>query len=178
MNIEVIKNILDNKTIKDLTSHMDKVYQNREDLVFNNNLSLWNQDIIEYSNEVLIYNLDTRNKLFSSISKDLFKLNINKSIKSILYYYWLPGSYIPWHTDKHYSYTLTIYLNDIWDLQWGGLFQYCLNDCVNSITPVHNLGILQQGDINHSTTITTKASPIRRTLQIFFSDKDLNYEII
>jgi len=71
MNIEVIKNILDNKTIKDLTSHMDKVYQNREDLVFNNNLSLWNQDIIEYSNEVLIYNLDTRNKLFSSISKDI-----------------------------------------------------------------------------------------------------------
>lgn len=178
MSLLVIENILKESTIKKISNQVDNLYQNKIKSNFKKNLQIWPSKIVEFSKEVLIYSLDIQSEEYYLIETDLKKLNTNKSIKSILYYYWMPGSYIPWHTDGVYSNTLTIYLNDTWDYTWGGLFQYQDNDTINTIIPKFNQGILQQGKIEHSTTITTTASPIRKTIQVFFSNNDINYGII
>jgi len=178
MSLSVIENILTETTIKKISNQVDNLYQNRIKFNFKNNLQIWPTHIVEFSKEVLIYNLDIGSEEYYLINSDLKKLNINKSIKSILYYYWMPGAYIPWHTDGIYSNTLTIYLNDSWDYKMGGLFQYKNNNKISTIIPEFNKGVLQQGQVEHSTTITTKSSPIRKTIQIFFNNNDINYGII
>ena len=133
----------------------------------------WDHTIKEFSQPVYIKGIHDASDLWrvkQSISHhDISPLNKN-CVKGALLHYWSPGSYIPWHTDKKYSAGLTIYLNEEWDYQMGGLFNYKYDYGVRTVVPQKNTGVLQVGGVPHSTTITSEKSPIRRTLQIFFDD--------
>ena len=43
---------------------------------------------------------------------------------SVMFYIWQPYSAISKHTDPGYKFAATIYLNEIWDIDWGGTFLY------------------------------------------------------
>jgi len=43
---------------------------------------------------------------------------------STMFYIWQPYSGISKHTDPGYSFAATIYLNEYWDVDWGGIFLY------------------------------------------------------
>ena len=121
---------------------------------------------------VLMHLMDIKSNLFmklqNAISKK-FDMNPNKIGIS----YMFSGSSLNWHKDfSPIVASITIYLNDEWDKNWGGLFMYTENDeitnDINAVFPKNNLAILQKNsNIWHSVSPTSKNAPIRVSLQMF-----------
>jgi hypothetical protein len=82
----------------------------------------------------------------------------------------MPGSYIPWHSDNNHKGSLTIYLNQDWDIDTGGYFMFDHKDTneIYAISPKKNAAIELSGIIKHTVSQTTKTSEIRKTIQVFF----------
>lgn len=84
-------------------------------------------------------------------------------------------SYIPWHNDGTWNESITIYLNDEWQDDWGGLFLYKESPQSNKVIgykPKFNTAIKQnRGETTgtlHSVTLVSVASQCPRvTIQIF-----------
>jgi Rps23 Pro-64 3,4-dihydroxylase Tpa1-like proline 4-hydroxylase len=87
----------------------------------------------------------------------------------VMNYAWTKLSYIPWHDDDQRSEALTIYLNDRWELDWGGLFLYEDEDQqIRAFAPRFNCGLRNGANVSHSTTpVTLEAPEPRFTLQLF-----------
>jgi hypothetical protein len=129
---------------------------------------IWEPGIVKDSNLVLIHDLNTDNVLYKKIS-DIIKTKCQiDTIKTIMFYYWTPGSHIPWHTDGNHNGGITIYLNKSWDEDWGGIFLYKDGDLISGLYPKQNRCVMQHGGIPHSVAPTTKNSDVRLTIQIFF----------
>jgi hypothetical protein len=132
------------------------------------NHDCWHSNIIKDSNVVYIYRLLENDPLYTKIRETIqIKLNIDK-IKCIIFYYWSQNSHIPWHNDNTHIGGITIYLNEIWDKDSGGLFLFENDEIIQGIYPERNMCIQQQGNVNHSVSPTTSQSEIRSTIQIFY----------
>jgi hypothetical protein len=59
-------------------------------------------------------------------------------------------------------------MNENWNYEDGGLFQYYANNKVETIVPEANTAVLQTGNVPHSTTILSKHAPIRKSIQVWF----------
>ena len=59
-------------------------------------------------------------------------------------------------------------MNENWNYEDGGLFQYYANNKVETILPEANTAVLQTGNVPHSTTILSKHAPIRKSIQVWF----------
>ena len=137
---------------------------------FKDNL-VWEDDVKHFSHPVKISEINDSDiiKLISDTLKNINIAPLNKNvIKGCLFYKWEPGCYIPWHQDSNHSAGLTIYLNDDWSYENGGLFLYEENNDIKTIIPQKNKAVLQVGGVPHSTTIVSKYSKPRKTIQIFF----------
>lgn len=168
MKLQVIDNVLSQEVFLSTVEHSNFVYQN---YTLQSSTSFWNSKIVEFSKPVLVYELLEKDPLFLKIKKEVENLKNTSVVLGILFYFWTPGSYIPWHNDgQAFTNALTIYLNEEWWYNYGGLFQYLNGDKVESVTPRSNLGVLQVGNVQHSTTITSIHAPVRKTVQIFFKD--------
>lgn len=168
MGVQIINNILSEEVFNQIENNNSEVFFNNK---LKTSIGFWKHDIVEYSKEVLIYHLNENSSEYKAIKSEIEKHNKEYRILSIMYYYWQPGSYIPWHGDGKYSSAMTIYLNNEWNYEWGGLFQYHDGNNVKSITPQKNMGVYQEQTLPHSTTIMKENSPIRRTIQIFFNNE-------
>lgn len=87
---------------------------------------------------------------------------------------WLPGSQINWHHDQSDTtprLSSTIYINEAWNWNWGGLFVY--DDEVEGqrwIFPHSNLMVWFKPPVWHSTTMVTLAAEYPRlSIQCFFN---------
>jgi|LakMenEpi03Aug12_release.lakeMendotaPanAssembly.Ray.scaffolds.fasta_scaffold11892_1 hypothetical protein len=134
---------------------------------FDTNKTCWEDDMIKDSATIYIKRLDygeLYNKIKESIS---LKLDID-TLKCINFYWYSPGSHIPWHNDSTHNGGITIYLND-WDIDNGGLFLFNdKNDGIRAIVPKRNRLIQQFGRVDHSVMPTTTTSIPRKTIQIFY----------
>jgi hypothetical protein len=87
----------------------------------------------------------------------------------LAFYYWHPESFISWHSDDIHAGGATIYLNETWDKDNGGLFLYRENiDPIKGVIPKLNRCVFQTGGLPHTTTSTHWNSPIRKSMQVFF----------
>jgi Rps23 Pro-64 3,4-dihydroxylase Tpa1-like proline 4-hydroxylase len=88
---------------------------------------------------------------------------------AVMNYAWTRLSYIPWHNDGHRSEALTIYLNDVWEKDWGGLFLYEDDEgSLRGFVPSFNCGLKNRSNVKHSTTpVTLDAPEPRFTVQLF-----------
>lgn len=171
-NPHIINNVFSKSDIKYINSRSLDIMDNLNELPTNS--KLWEFDIIEYSNDVFIHQIQPTDSIYNLIRKKCISI-VGYPPKGFLFYYWTAGSYIPWHTDKNYSFVSTVYLNKDWNVYDGGLFQYIdSKKNVNTITPKYNSWVGQYSGLPHSTTITNSNTPIRRTLQIFFENKITN----
>lgn len=90
-----------------------------------------------------------------------------------LHYLWTPLSGINWHYDEKFSFGATLYLNEEWDKNWGGLFlwqddDYETSQVYKAIVPTYNTLVLNDENQFHSvTTLSTTAPAYRSTLQIW-----------
>ena len=130
----------------------------------------WNDDIVQYSSPVLIFDIP------EEYTTNLRKYPELSDMSGFMLYFWPNGSYIPWHDDNHAEKTGTIYLNDVWERNWGGYL--CWED--GYLIPTYNTMALQKGDW-HCTTPVTKPlyqieayqqvkQVLRTTLQFFKLD--------
>jgi hypothetical protein len=88
---------------------------------------------------------------------------------NVMNYAWTRLSYIPWHDDNESPDALTIYLNDVWKLDWGGLFLYKDEAGeVRGYPPTFNCGLRNGDHVSHATTpVSLDAPEPRFTLQLF-----------
>jgi len=166
-SITQLNNIFSSKDISFLLQDSSQALENEENLKSN---YFWDETVKEYSKPILIKTLESSSKAYKIINSRVSEIT-GKVPESINYYFWGPGSYIPWHNDALYTTAVTIYLNETWDVLHGGLFQYIFNNQILTLTPKLNTGVIQTGGVYHSTTIQSSASPVRKSIQLWFSEK-------
>lgn len=166
-SIEKYKNILSQDLIVKVDSRIEKLINDKTTL-FTASTTMWGKELLGSSTPILRYVLNFNEKdLYEELKIEIEK-KIPYYVQSIMIYLWPNLGYITWHNDATYKAGLTIYLNKFWDKNWGGIFLYEENDEIKGIVPERNLGILQIGGVNHSTTTINYGSDFRLTLQIFF----------
>ena len=167
MGYSITKDFLSLKDLNIVTEEANFIFKDRNSR-YKTNLTHWHSNIVLDSKAVLIYNLQPNNcKSFNIISK-YCQQHFNLIPLGVMFYYWTQGSYIPWHNDGHFKKAGTLYLNENWDKDWGGLYLATENQTQTIIIPKSNLFTLQFDNMFHSTTPTSTTAPIRITAQMFF----------
>jgi len=94
--------------------------------------------------------------------------------KIIQYYVWTPNSGISIHNDQKYKFGATIYLNDTWDINDGGIFLYQHNgdDWRAHIPSFNTMMINDTGSLHMVTPVSPFAKHNRYTIQIFGDLRD------
>ena len=128
-----------------------------------------------------MYDLPNNQFSYELIKEVSYKTNFKPPFWELGYYFSLPISHIPWHIDNHKT-GITIFLNNDWDLDHGGLFLYKdrdNNDNIKAILPEKNkVVIVRNGITPHAVSILSNNSKIRRTLQIFIDNSTINSSFV
>ena len=92
---------------------------------------------------------------------------------SLVYNLWYPYSGIAWHNDGKYVFGATLYLNQEWDLNSGGIFLYMDSKTgeMKGHMPEQNTMVINDEEELHCVTTVNPAIPEpRMTLQIWGKD--------
>lgn len=108
---------------------------------------------------------------FNSVNPDFVRSDMGTPFLQV----WTNGSGINWHHDETDRMAATIYLNEFWDLNWGGLFLFQGENGQNSgwINPHFNRCVWFKSPLWHYVSLVSKAAPYPRlSIQIFFRRHD------
>jgi len=99
---------------------------------------------------------------------------INQNQLSISYYVWTPNAGISLHDDGKYKFGATIYLNEFWDPNDGGIFLYqnSLDDWRAHVPTFNTMSVNTSGTYHMVTPVSPYAKQHRYTIQIFGDLKD------
>jgi len=128
----------------------------------------WSKDIVKRSSAIVSLHLSEE---INKIIKNKF-IKINPEYEKYTYgsqfYMWYPFSYIPQHCDHLYKLASTIYLNETWDVDFGGLFYYKdESEKYKMVVPKFNSGIINTPKLWHGVTLLHPEAPYRTTIQVF-----------
>ena len=143
--IKIIKKFLP----QDLLVEILQYAQNSKNLhIWRTNLTSWNNTIVQKGHQVAILKLDDFSKRLKSLYEE----------KGLI--------------DNHMKAASTIYLNDLWDPDDGGLFLW--KDQKNKLhveAPEENKMIFNSSSVPHAVSmITPDSSSLRLSIQIFFTN--------
>ena len=133
------------------------------------NLTSWNPELIGTSGAILLY--DLKDELLAEVKEE-----VRKHISNIDEYgpltamYVLGGrfSFIQWHNDTPHTFAMTVYLNEQWDMNWGGAFVYeDTGKQFITVYPEYNKSICFEPPVWHTTNMSNLQAPLRESLQIF-----------
>ena len=128
----------------------------------------WSNEVKRFTSPVVALGLP---KQFASPIQDRFNQIRYKrkkfKIEALMFYVWCPNSYIGWHADAPYTFGASIYLNEEWDINHGGIFLYKDKEDIKGVSPVYNRCIINVEKTMHTVTMITPDAPLRRCLQIF-----------
>ena len=138
--IKKYDNVLEEKLIKNIMEYFKSILGKN---VWSSSVG-WDQELSLISSNTLTHSI--QNKLLSKSIKESIekKIQINFNSKNLDFivsiYVWSGGSYITWHPDDFYPYNGTIYLNEEWDSNDGGIFLYKDNQTneIKGIEPIYN----------------------------------------
>jgi len=161
--IKIVPNILSNELFELCNNYSNTEIKDKSKLITN---SLWDDEVVNQSTEVFISQLND-GILYEKITDEI-KSHIPFKYKTckISFFYWTKNSYIPWHYDLNRSGAVTIYLNDDWHINDGGLYLYKNDDIINAVVPEKNLAVISDYKVFHGTSSVVE-NKIRRTIQIF-----------
>lgn len=128
----------------------------------------WNPAVRNSSGVVMVREYDEVNKTF--ILQQLTARGlVDHRDYFVMGFAWTRLSYIPWHNDSKKEQALTIYLNDHWEPDWGGLFLYKdEHGEIRGFPPRYNCGLRNSSHVEHATTpVTLDAPEPRFTVQLF-----------
>jgi len=162
--MKIIPNLLDKKTLK----LIKKDFENKSKIAcWGVSKFTWDENIKEFSigqiNQCLI-----DDDICSRIESCL-KPYVKKYKKIVIQHFiWHPLSNISLHNDNAYLFGATVYLNENWDINWGGLFVYKETDSYKVIEPEYNTCVINDEQADHLvTTISPNIQYPRRTIQIW-----------
>jgi len=165
--MKIIENFFENDSLFKIKTYLEEL-QNDPTFIHKD---MWPERLTMSEGNVGIYYFDKNidNEVYELIYQKMSSFFSIKPI-SITFHYWQPSSFIPWHDDGNKSAAATIYLNEYWDADYGGLFLYDeLNgEGIRGIVPHFNKCIFQPGGLWHCTTQTHFKAPVRKSLQVFF----------
>ena len=128
----------------------------------------WEKSIVRASQPVLIR--DFGGPIGATIIAALHQRGIlSDRAYGLMLYAWPSASYIAWHSDGRHRDAVTVYLNETWDRDWGGLFLYeDVERDIRAVVPRFCLGLRNSAKLFHATTPVTPDAPEPRfTLQLF-----------
>lgn len=145
------------------------IQNNVQKPVWRNNLA-WDAQIRRSSNPVWI--LPINDELNLNIKNQFIKNNFNVQHLKITaqFYCWTPLSHIPFHNDDQKILSATIYLNKVWDKNYGGLYLYEENSNIKAVIPKFNRCVINDSSVEHAVSIISMDAPYRETIQIFFTN--------
>lgn len=165
--VTVIPNILRSDVFHQSVRYAKWLLTQREATFFTN--KTWDYSVVHDSAPVLIHPLPIKHDLYGPLEQEAERhVGIRPRPQNILFYMWTKGSYIPWHNDPSCNAALTIYLNDKWDRDYGGLYLYEDGPDIKAIVPQANLGVIQRNQPSHATTPVIHKASIRFTIQVWF----------
>jgi len=168
MHLEPIISIFSDEIFKLVSDNSEHIYKNE---TLRPSVTFWDSSKVELSRPVLTHRLPTPDEVYQKISEEVKRIDESKEIKEISYYYWTPGSYMPWQGyDDSISDSLTVYLNSEWKIKDGGILLHASGELVGAIKPHPNLGVFKEVSAKYSTTILGLKAPILRTLEVEFKD--------
>ncbi len=164
MSIHVEENFFDELLLQQCITYSDEQYQGKQFHLLNQRD--WGKNIVQDSGNVHIHIMPS-SELYQNISETIFK-KTGYTPSSIMCYYWAVNSHICWHNDGDRKGAITVYLNQTWDANHGGLFMYQTPENeIKALVPTRNRAIIQLGGVMHAVSCTTNRSQLRKTLQIF-----------
>jgi|TARA_R100000149_G_scaffold17746_1_gene6506 Rps23 Pro-64 3,4-dihydroxylase Tpa1-like proline 4-hydroxylase len=161
--VKYISNVLPEKLILEIKNY---AMHNSKKAVWNSNRLLWAEQIVRDSGNVDILNL--KQSYLEEKILFYFKKYTKFNCIGLNYNRWYPGSFIPFHNDQIYKLASTLYLNEEWHRDYGGLFLYEHKDQLQAIVPKYNNAVINSNKVVHGTSIVSPKAPIRETLQLFF----------
>jgi predicted RNA methylase len=173
------KDALSEEKINDLMSHIE---ESQKTFKWASNYTLWQPTLVVPNGAVLTYILPEAmaNEIFAELVARR-KLPYLPQNRTMMFYKWLPGSAITWHSDYTDKNSMTIYLSRDWKPDYGGYF--CWRDWDEVFRrhdygappiesrmrmPVFNQYVYMTDAEWHTTTITAANAPPRLSLQMFF----------
>jgi hypothetical protein len=172
--IERHENVL---SISLLSEIHDYISQNSFDYIWREN-TMWNKELTEGSAAITMASLEQfEENLREEVS--LFVPEVKEMDLCIPFpmFYSMPiHSQIGWHED-YSPINVSIYLNESWDKNWGGLFIYMEDKNLKGYVPEFNTAVVAKGQIPHHVSMITSAAPVKRcSLQLFFADRETAYQ--
>ena len=136
----------------------------------------WDKGIVEDSSVVVCIRLpDEFLPELQSVLEDRLIFDKNRDMplttsRSAMVYVWSRDSYIPVHSDGIYSRAVTVYLNENWEYNDGGMFNWFdpASEEWKNIEPRFNRAVVNDSGYLHGIT-PVKSSSNRITLQVFLS---------
>ena len=94
---------------------------------------------------------------------------VRKGNMAMMYHRFYANSGISCHIDADCSFAATIYLNEKWDIDWGGLYIWEDQDFnLQALIPTYNLMIINNKKLKHLVTPISKLAPEPRiAIQVF-----------
>lgn len=170
------KGFFTNEVCFELDSLINKIIskQNADIPMYSTSIHSWSDGLVSYSTPILRYFIPFEyDTLITKIKKEIFN-KTKYEIDNVLIHFWPKLSYITWHNDLGYKAALTIYLNKKWDSNWGGYLMYEETNEIKAIKPDYNLGVLQEGGVNHCVSTINVNADIRVSIQAFLkTDKKI-----
>lgn len=142
----------------------------------NVNSQVWSSSTLNWVDEV---KRGIRGSCLTTKTSDFISKRLEKELKnyfpkynyiSFQYNVWQYHSGLPIHNDTNHLFGATIYLNNEWDLNYGGIFIWKNIDSNihNAICPKRNMMILNDDNTEHMVTpITMDIPDLRCTIQIW-----------
>ena len=166
--MQVYQNALTPDFAKELLNDAHEKFMGNEP-VWGTNYA-WQSNIVNVSHPVLTraYDDATANKIIDNLLENKI---IPHGDFSVMNYVWTRLAYIAWHGDDKYDSSLTVYLNESWNPDWGGIFLYKENmadTAVSGIIPTFNTAVVNTRNLQHCITpVGLDAGLPRITIQMF-----------
>jgi hypothetical protein len=164
--MKLYKNVLTANTLSLINRELTNFLEQRDKWTCSN--FLWQPNIkINISGATMISSISEG--IAEMILEDLEDILPKMNHKKLQYYVWTPNSGISSHSDALYKFGATIYLNDIWDINDGGIFlyQHDGDDWRAHVPTFNTMMINDNGTLHMVTPVSPFAKNNRYTIQIF-----------
>jgi len=136
------------------------------------NHTLWEENVIGVSGPIYLISLEDNlvEEIRHAIDATFPTFNILKYEMRCKYTLGGRYSFIPWHSDLGHKLAVTVYLNEVWDLDWAGCLLYKEESSgeIKAIYPEFNKAVLINTPVQHTTVMPNIQAPLRTSLQLFF----------
>jgi Rps23 Pro-64 3,4-dihydroxylase Tpa1-like proline 4-hydroxylase len=149
-----------------------RAFSNTQDTVRTNHRN-WSSDVVGMSGPIYLVDLSEELifRIFTQLVKSFPEFNFSDLRAKATHTFGGRFSFIPWHTDENHILSVTIYLNEVWDRDWGGFFLYENKDGLGAILPRFNTAVGFKCPMTHCTVMPTINAPLRESIQVFFDPK-------